>query len=64
MGVRLGDREAHGVDREAHGVPFRTILPDGTTRHLECTGRVTARAGGHVIAVRGITIDVTPEAAG
>ena len=28
------------ADGEAHGVRFRTILPDGTTRHLECTGRV------------------------
>jgi PAS domain S-box-containing protein len=47
------------ADSEAHGVRFRTILPDGTTRHLECTGRVMARAGGRAVAVRGITIDVT-----
>ena len=26
------------ADSEAHGVHFRTTLPDGTTRHLECTG--------------------------
>jgi PAS domain-containing protein len=47
------------ADSEAHGVHFRTILPDGTMRHLECTGRVVARGGGRVLAVRGITIDVT-----
>ena len=51
------------ADSDAHGVRFRTVLPDGTTRHLECTGRVTARASGRAIAVRGITIDVTTRAA-
>jgi PAS domain S-box-containing protein len=47
------------ADSEAHGVHFRTILPDGTTRHLECTGRLMAQGGGRALAVRGITIDVT-----
>ena len=47
------------ADSEAHGVHFRTTLPDGTTRHLECIGRVMARSGGCAITVRGITIDVT-----
>jgi PAS domain-containing protein len=47
------------TDSEAHGVRFRTILPDGTTRHLESTGRVTARGGGRAMTVRGITIDIT-----
>ena len=47
------------ADSEAHGVHFRTILPDGTTRHLESTGRVMAGSDGHAITVRGITIDVT-----
>jgi PAS domain S-box-containing protein len=47
------------ADSEAHGVHFRTILPDGTTRHLECTGRVMARSDGRATTVRGITIDVT-----
>jgi len=47
------------ADGEAHGVRFRTILPDGTTRHLECTGRAMARGGGRATTVRGITIDVT-----
>ena len=47
------------ADSEAHGVRFRTVLPDGTTRYLECTGRVMARAGGRVRVVRGIAVDVT-----
>ncbi len=47
------------ADSEAHGVRFRTTLPDGTTRHLECIGRVMDRGGGRAITVRGITIDVT-----
>jgi len=52
-------RRARLADSEAHGVHFRTILPDGTTRHLECIGRVMDRGGGRAITVRGITIDVT-----
>jgi PAS domain-containing protein len=54
------------ADDDAHGVRFRTLLPDGTTRHLECTGRVVAGSEGHASTVRGITIDVTttPGAAG
>ncbi len=47
------------ADSDAHCVHFRTILPDGTTRHLESTGRVMAGSDGHAITVRGITIDVT-----
>jgi PAS domain-containing protein len=47
------------ADSEAHSVHFRTTLPDGTTRHLECTGRVMARHGARATTVRGITIDVT-----
>lgn len=50
-------QQARLADGDAHGVRFRTLAPDGTTRHLECTGRVVP--GGHPLTTRGITIDVT-----
>ncbi|MBW0088771.1 PAS domain-containing protein [Pseudonocardia sp. KRD-184] len=47
------------ADGDAHGVRFRTVLPDGTTRHVECTGRATAGRDDHAFTIRGITVDVT-----
>jgi PAS domain S-box-containing protein len=47
------------ADQDAHSAVYRVIRPDGTTRTLRSTGRVTARAHGLPLRVRGLTVDIT-----
>lgn len=47
------------ADEDDHAAQFRVIRPDGTMRTLRSTGRVTVRADGLPVTVRGLTMDVT-----
>jgi PAS domain S-box-containing protein len=46
-------------DEDDHAAQFRVTRPDGTIRTLRSTGRVTFRADGRPVTMRGLTMDIT-----
>jgi PAS domain S-box-containing protein len=47
------------ANEDVHAAQFRVIRPDGTSRILRSTGRVTSRAAGRPVTMRGLTMDIT-----
>ena len=47
------------ADEDDHAAQFRVTRPDGTSRILRSTGRVTSRAAGRPVTMRGLTMDIT-----
>jgi PAS domain S-box-containing protein len=47
------------ADEDDHAAQFRVTRPDGTMRTLRSRGRVTLRAHGRPVTMRGLTMDVT-----
>jgi PAS domain S-box-containing protein len=47
------------ADEDDHAAQFRVTRPDGTIRILRSTGRVTSRADGRPMTMRGLTMDIT-----
>jgi PAS domain S-box-containing protein len=47
------------ANEDDHAAQFRVTRPDGTIRILRSTGRVTSRAKGRPVTMRGLTMDIT-----
>jgi PAS domain S-box-containing protein len=47
------------ANEDDHAAQFRVTRPDGTIRILRSTGRVTSRANGRPVTMRGLTMDIT-----
>ncbi|MGZ4530971.1 MAG: PAS domain-containing protein [Mycobacteriaceae bacterium] len=47
------------ADEDDHAAQFRVTRPDGAIRILRSTGRVTSRADGRPVTMRGLTMDIT-----
>jgi PAS domain S-box-containing protein len=54
-----GAWRASMVDEDDHAAQFRVNRPDGTMRTLRSAGRVTVRAQGRPVSMRGLTTDIT-----